>query len=41
MPGFGVWAARWWMPILFVLVAGHVTNVCVTLFFTERRPIAA
>ena len=37
MPGFGVWAARWWMPVLFVVVAGHLTNVCVTLFLHRAQ----
>src|SRR5947207_7413579 len=37
MPGFGVWAARWWMPVLFVVIAGHVTNVCVTLFLHRAQ----
>jgi len=37
MPGFGVWAARWWMPILFVVIAGHLTNVCVTLFLHRAQ----
>ena len=37
MPGFGDWAARWWMPVLFVVVAGHITNVCVTLFLHRAQ----
>ena len=37
MPGFGVWAARWWMPILFIVIAGHLTNVCVTLFLHRAQ----
>ena len=37
MPGFGVLAARWWMPVLFVVIAGHVTNVCVTLFLHRAQ----
>src|SRR3954464_4040421 len=32
MPGFGALADRWWMPVLFIVIAGHFTNVCVTLF---------
>jgi stearoyl-CoA desaturase (delta-9 desaturase) len=37
MPGFGVWAARWWMPVVFIIVAGHLTNVCVTLFLHRSQ----
>ena len=37
MPGFGEWASRWWIPILFVVVAGHITNVCVTLFLHRAQ----
>ena len=37
MPGFGVWAARWWMPVLFIVIAGHLTNVCVTLFLHRAQ----
>ena len=37
MPGFGVWASRWWMPILFIVIAGHLTNVCVTLFLHRAQ----
>jgi len=37
MPGFGELAARWWMPIVFVIVAGHITNVCVTLFLHRAQ----
>ena len=37
MPGFGAWAARWWMPVLFIVIAGHLTNVCVTLFLHRAQ----
>ena len=37
MPEFGAWASRWWIPVLFVLVAGHLTNVCVTLFLHRAQ----
>jgi stearoyl-CoA desaturase (Delta-9 desaturase) len=37
MPGFGNLAARWWMPVLFIIVAGHITNVCVTLFLHRAQ----
>ena len=37
MPDFGALAAKWWMPVLFIVVAGHVTNVCVTLFLHRAQ----
>ena len=40
MPGFASLAREWWMPVLFVLIAGHITNICVTLFLIGSRRIA-
>jgi len=37
MPGFASWATHWWKPVLFVIVAGHLTNVCVTLFLHRAQ----
>src|SRR5436189_6338239 len=37
MPDFGSWASAWWKPILFVIVAGHLTNVSVTLFLHRAQ----
>jgi stearoyl-CoA desaturase (delta-9 desaturase) len=37
MPGFGDLASRWWMPVLFIIIAGHITNVCVTLFLHRAQ----
>jgi stearoyl-CoA desaturase (Delta-9 desaturase) len=37
MPGFAVLAREWWMPVLFVLIAGHLTNICVTLFLHREQ----
>ena len=37
MPEFGAWAERWWIPVLFVVIAGHITNVCVTLFLHRAQ----
>jgi stearoyl-CoA desaturase (delta-9 desaturase) len=34
---FGALASRWWIPVLFVVVAGHLTNVCVTLFLHRAQ----
>ena len=33
MPGFGLLADQpWWVPVAWVLVLGHICNICVTLF---------
>lgn len=32
MPGYAVLAHPWWWSLVFVLVIGHVTNICVTLY---------
>src|SRR5881394_3666089 len=37
MPDFGSWATAWWKPILFVIIAGHLTNVSVTLFLHRAQ----
>ena len=37
MPDFGSWAADWWKPVLFIVIAGHITNVCVTLFLHRAQ----
>ena len=34
---FGSWASHWWKPVLFIIVAGHLTNVCVTLFLHRAQ----
>jgi stearoyl-CoA desaturase (delta-9 desaturase) len=37
MPHFASWASQWWKPLLFIIVAGHLTNVCVTLFLHRAQ----
>jgi stearoyl-CoA desaturase (Delta-9 desaturase) len=37
MPGFASWASDWWKPLVFVIIAGHITNVCVTLFLHRAQ----
>jgi stearoyl-CoA desaturase (Delta-9 desaturase) len=37
MPEFGSWASAWWKPVLFIVIAGHITNVCVTLFLHRAQ----
>jgi stearoyl-CoA desaturase (delta-9 desaturase) len=32
MPGFAALAQPWWVPVLYIVVLGHITNLCVTLF---------
>ena len=37
MPEFGSWGTAWWKPLVFILIAGHLTNVCVTLFLHRAQ----
>ena len=37
MPHFGSWAGTWWRPVLFAIIAGHITNVCVTIFLHRAQ----
>jgi len=37
MPHFASWASAWWKPLLFIVVAGHLTNVCVTLYLHRAQ----
>jgi stearoyl-CoA desaturase (delta-9 desaturase) len=37
MPGFGALGTQWWMPVLFIVIAGHLTNVAVTLFLHREQ----
>src|SRR5688500_4388045 len=37
MPGFASWASDWWKPLVFIIIAGHITNVCVTLFLHRAQ----
>ncbi len=32
MPEFGTFASHWWVPVLYIVVLGHITNLCVTLY---------
>jgi stearoyl-CoA desaturase (delta-9 desaturase) len=32
MPGFALLAQPWWVPVLWIVVIGHITNLCVTLY---------
>jgi stearoyl-CoA desaturase (Delta-9 desaturase) len=37
MPLYGILSSHWWIPVLFIIVAGHITNVCVTLFLHRSQ----
>ncbi len=37
MPEFGSWSTSWWKPVVFIVIAGHLTNVCVTLFLHRSQ----
>lgn len=37
MPGFAALASHWWKPVLFIVIAGHITNACVTLFLHRSQ----
>ncbi|MBV6519975.1 MAG: hypothetical protein MNPFHGCM_00079 [Gemmatimonadaceae bacterium] len=37
MPDFGSWGTSWWKPLVFIVVVGHLTNVCVTLFLHRMQ----
>lgn len=32
MPGYAILSQPWWVPVLWILVLGHVTNICITLY---------
>jgi stearoyl-CoA desaturase (Delta-9 desaturase) len=32
MPGFAALAQPWWIPVLWIVAFGHITNLCVTLY---------
>ena len=32
MPEFGSLAFAWWVPVVYIVVVGHITNLCVTLY---------
>jgi stearoyl-CoA desaturase (delta-9 desaturase) len=32
MPLLGELAHTWWVPLVYVLILGHITNICVTLY---------
>ena len=32
MPGFAVLASPWWVPVVWIVALGHITNLCVTLY---------
>jgi stearoyl-CoA desaturase (delta-9 desaturase) len=32
MPEFGSLAFAWWVPVLYIVIVGHISNLCVTLY---------
>ena len=32
MPAIGALAEPWWIPLLYAVIVGHISNLCVTLF---------
>jgi len=32
-----VWTTAWWQPVLFLVIAGHLTNACVSLFLHRSQ----
>lgn len=32
MPGYAMLSSPWWLPLLYIVVLGHLTNICVTLY---------
>src|SRR5688572_9836041 len=32
MPEFGALAFAWWVPVVYIVIVGHITNLCVTLY---------
>ena len=32
MPGYAALAHPWWVPLIYIIVLGHITNVCNTLY---------
>ena len=32
MPGYAILSQPWWVPVLWIVVVGHLTNLCVTLY---------
>jgi stearoyl-CoA desaturase (Delta-9 desaturase) len=37
MPLYGILSSHWWIPIVFIVIMGHITNVCVTLFLHRSQ----
>jgi len=37
LPLYGILSSHWWIPVVFIVVAGHITNVCVTLFLHRAQ----
>jgi len=36
-PTFASWGTDWWKPVLFLVVAGHLTNGCISLYLHRHQ----
>ncbi|MDX1396758.1 MAG: fatty acid desaturase [Gemmatimonadota bacterium] len=37
MPGYGALSTPWWVPVVYVIALGHITNVCNTLYLHRNQ----
>ena len=37
MPGYAALSTPWWVPIVYVVVLGHITNICNTLYLHRNQ----
>ncbi|MDH3734831.1 MAG: fatty acid desaturase [Gemmatimonadota bacterium] len=37
MPGYADLSTPWWVPIVYILVFGHITNICNTLYLHRNQ----
>ena len=37
MPGYAVLSTPWWVPVVYVVVLGHITNICNTLYLHRNQ----
>jgi stearoyl-CoA desaturase (delta-9 desaturase) len=37
MPGYAALSTPWWVPVVYVIVLGHITNICTTLYLHRNQ----
>ena len=37
MPGFAALSTPWWVPVVYIVVLGHITNICNTLYLHRNQ----